>query len=102
MSLMSMRMSVGHFVTLALCWAVWRTIFSYCGLYTWQHVQSAKGVPWRVAVAGGISALLAGQVVASLWHHGHFVRVAVYFWVCAAGSALLSRVTIGLFQLHVR
>jgi exopolysaccharide biosynthesis polyprenyl glycosylphosphotransferase len=102
MALLSMRMSVGHFVTLALCWIVWRTAFSYCGLYTWQHVQSAKGVPGRVAVAAGISALVAGQVVASLWHHGHFARVAAYFWVSAAASALLLRVTVGLFQLHVR
>jgi exopolysaccharide biosynthesis polyprenyl glycosylphosphotransferase len=102
MSLMSMRMSVGHFVTLALCWIVWRTIFSYCGLYTWQHVQSAKGVPGRVALAAGVSALVAGEVVASFWHHGHFARVAGYFWVAASGGALLSRVTICLFQIHVR
>ena len=102
MALLSMRMSLGHFVTLALCWIVWRTTYSYCGLYTWQHVQSAKGVPWRVAVATGISALVAGQVVGSFWHHGYRARVAAYFWVFATCSALLSRVAIGLFQLHVR
>ena len=31
MTLLSIRMSVGHFVMLALCWMVWRRIFIYCG-----------------------------------------------------------------------
>jgi exopolysaccharide biosynthesis polyprenyl glycosylphosphotransferase len=100
--LLSIRMSVGHFVVLALCWIVWRTIFSYCGLYTWRHVQSAQGVPGRVLLATGLSALLSGQVIASMWHHGHFLRVAGYFWIAATGGALLSRVAVCLFHLYVR
>ena len=74
----------------------------YCGLYTWRHVQSAQGVPGRVVLATGLSALIGGQVIASLWHHGHFLRVAVYFWIAATAGALLSRVAICLFHLYVR
>jgi exopolysaccharide biosynthesis polyprenyl glycosylphosphotransferase len=101
-ALLSMRMSIGHFVVLALCWLVWRTIFSYCGLYTWRHVQSAQGVPGRVVLATALSALIGGQVIASLWHHGHFLRMTVYFWMAATAGALLSRVAICLFHLYVR
>jgi hypothetical protein len=101
-SLLSIRISLGHFAALALCWMVWRTIFSYCGLYTWQHVQSAKGVPGRVALATGISSLVASEIVAKMWHHGHFARVAIYFWIIATAVALLSRVLICLFHLYVR
>jgi exopolysaccharide biosynthesis polyprenyl glycosylphosphotransferase len=101
-ALLSMRMSVGHFVVLALCWFVWRTIFTYCGLYTWRHVQSAQGVAGRVVLAAGLSAVVSGQVIASMWHHGHFLRMAVYFWIAASGGALLSRVAICLFHLYVR
>lgn len=102
MVLLSARMSIGHFAVLALCWVVWRTIFSYCGLYTWQHVQSANGLPARVALATGLCALVSAQVVATMWHHGHFLRNAVSFWIAAMGGALLSRVAIGLVQLYVR
>jgi exopolysaccharide biosynthesis polyprenyl glycosylphosphotransferase len=101
-ALLSVRMSIGHFAVIALCWMVWRTIFSYCGLYTWQHVQSANGVPGRVALASGVSALVAGEVVGAMWHHGHFLRATVYFWIAATGGALLSRVAICLFHLYVR
>jgi exopolysaccharide biosynthesis polyprenyl glycosylphosphotransferase len=100
--LLSIRLSVGHFAVVALCWIVWRTIFSYCGLYTWQHVQSANGVPGRVALASGLSALVAGEVVGAMWHHGHFFRVAVYFWIAATSGAILSRVAVCLFHLYVR
>ena len=102
MSLLSMRISVGHFAVLALCWVVWRMIYSYCGLYTWQHVQTANGLPARIALATGLSALVAGEVVAALWHHGHFVRTATRFWIAATAAALLTRVVIGLIQLYVR
>ena len=101
-SLLSIRVSVGHFAVLAVCCIVWRTIFSYCGLYTWQHVQSANEVPGRVALATGISSLVAGEIVSARWHHGHFVRVAIYFWIVSTGVALLSRVAICLFHLYVR
>jgi exopolysaccharide biosynthesis polyprenyl glycosylphosphotransferase len=101
-ALLSVRLSVGHFAVIALCWMVWRTIFSYCGLYTWQHVQSASGVPGRVALAAGISGLIAGEVVATFWHHGHFSSVALIFWIVVTGEALLLRVAICLFQLYIR
>jgi exopolysaccharide biosynthesis polyprenyl glycosylphosphotransferase len=101
-ALLSIRISVGHFAVIALCWILWRTIFSYCGLYTWRHVQSANGVPGRVALAAGVSALVAADVVASMWHHGHFLHVAGYFWIAATGGTLLSRVAICLFSLYVR
>jgi|HubBroStandDraft_1064217.scaffolds.fasta_scaffold19634_3 exopolysaccharide biosynthesis polyprenyl glycosylphosphotransferase len=102
MALLSARISVGHFAMIAVCWMVWRTIFSYCGLYTWQHIQSAIGVPGRVAVATGISAMVAGEVVAWMWHHGHALRIAVAFWIVATAGTLTSRVVICLFQLYVR
>jgi exopolysaccharide biosynthesis polyprenyl glycosylphosphotransferase len=102
MALLSARMSVGHFAVLALCWVAWRIFFSYCGLYTWQRVQSAAGVPARVALATGLCALISGEVVASSWHHGQFLRVTVSFWIAAMSGALLLRVTIGLIQIYVR
>jgi|HubBroStandDraft_5_1064220.scaffolds.fasta_scaffold02496_2 exopolysaccharide biosynthesis polyprenyl glycosylphosphotransferase len=101
-ALLSMRMSVGHFAVLALCWVVWRFIFSYCGLYTWQHNQSAPGVLGRVVLATSLSACVAGDVIASQWHHGHFVEITLYAWIAAAFWALMSRVAIGLFHLYVR
>jgi exopolysaccharide biosynthesis polyprenyl glycosylphosphotransferase len=99
---LSIRMSIGHFAVVALCWMAWRTIFSYCGLYTWQHVQTANEVPGRVALASGVSALAVGEVIGALWHHGHFLRFAVCFWIAATGGALLTRVAICLFHLHIR
>jgi exopolysaccharide biosynthesis polyprenyl glycosylphosphotransferase len=101
-ALLSVRISVGHFGVIAMCCMVWRTIFTYCGLYTWRHVQRANSVPGRVALAAGVSAMVAGEVVGAMWHHGHFLRVAVFFWIAATGGALLSRVTICVFQLYVR
>jgi exopolysaccharide biosynthesis polyprenyl glycosylphosphotransferase len=101
-ALLSIRISVGHFAVVALCCVMWRTIFAYCGLYTWQHVQSARSVPGRVALATGAAALLAGKVVSNMWHHGHFARVAIEFWIATTAGALLSRIAICLFQLYVR
>jgi exopolysaccharide biosynthesis polyprenyl glycosylphosphotransferase len=100
--LLSIRMSVGHFAVVVICSMIWRTIFSYCGLYTWQHVQSANGIPGRVALASGLAALVAGEVVGGMWHHGHFLRVTIYFWIAATGGALLLRAGIWLFQMFVR
>ena len=102
MALLSARMSVGHFAVLALCWVVWRTLFSYCGLYTWQHVRSAAGLPARVSLATGLCAVVSGEVVATAWHHGQFLRVAASFWIAAMGGALLLRVSIGLIQIYIR
>jgi len=101
-ALLSVRLTVGHFAEIAVCWIIWRTIFSYCGLYTWRHVQRANGVPGRVALAAGISACVAAEVVASIWHHGHAIRVAIFFWAAAMGGALLSRGVVCLFQIYVR
>jgi exopolysaccharide biosynthesis polyprenyl glycosylphosphotransferase len=102
MTLLSIRMSVGHFVALAFCWMVWRTAFTYSGLYTWQHVQSAKEVVGRVALAAGLCALVSGQVIASLWHHGHYLRNALHFWLVGTVCALVLRVAIGAFHLYLR
>jgi len=100
--LLSIRLSVGHFVEIALCWMVWRAIFYYCGLYTWRHVRRANGVLGRTVLAAGISALVAAEVVGSVWRHGHALSVAVFFWFAAAAGALLSRAAICLFHLCVR
>ena len=102
MSLLSARLSIGHFLVLAMCLMVWRTIFFYCGLYTWRHIQSAVGVLGRVTLAAGLSGVVAGEVIASQWHHGHFLRITLYFWLACTGCALLSRVAIGTFQVYVR
>jgi exopolysaccharide biosynthesis polyprenyl glycosylphosphotransferase len=101
-ALLSIRISLGHFAVIALCCVVWRTVFSYCGLYTWQHVQPARGVPGRVALATGASGLVAGEVVSSMWHHGHLAEVAIKFWIATTVGALLVRIAICLFQLYVR
>lgn len=101
-ALLSMRMSVAHFCMLAFCWMIWRSIFFYSGLYTWQHIQSAPGVVCRVLVATGLCALVEAQVIAVQWHHGHFRRVVLYAWIASAFGALLSRVSIGAFQMYVR
>jgi len=101
-TILSMRLTVGHFAEIALCWMVWRTIYYYCGLYTWQHVQRAVGVAGRVALASGVSAAVAGGVVGVMWHHGHVHQVAFFFWIAAASATLLSRLVLCLFHLYVR
>jgi len=100
--LLSARMTIGHLLVLAFCWMIWRTIFYHCGLYSWQHIQSVKGVVGRVALATCVSALVAGQVIASQWHHGHFLRISLYFWLASMGCALISRAVIASFHLYVR
>lgn len=102
MALLSIRLTVGHFAEIALCWMVWRTIYYYCGLYTWRHVQRALGVAGRVALAAGVSAVVAAGVVGSMWHHGHALDVAFFFWIAATGTTLLSRVVLCLFHLYLR
>lgn len=100
--LLSMRMSISHFCMVAFCWMIWRAIFFYCGLYTWQHIQSLVDVIARVLVATGICAIVEADVIASQWHHGHFLRVALYVWMSACVLALLSRWMIGAFQAYIR
>jgi exopolysaccharide biosynthesis polyprenyl glycosylphosphotransferase len=65
-------------------------------------VQSAAGLPARVALATGLTSLVSAQVIASSWHHGHFFRIVAIFWMTAMGSALMLRVTIGLIQMYIR
>jgi exopolysaccharide biosynthesis polyprenyl glycosylphosphotransferase len=101
-ALLSIRISIGHFAVVALCCVAWRTIFAYCGLYTWQHVQPARSVPGRVVLATGASALIAGKVVSSMWHHGHFAQVAIEFWIATTAGAIVARIAICLFHLYVR
>lgn len=100
--LLSMRMSIAHFCMVAFCWMIWRAIFFYTGLYTWQHIQSVPGVIGRVFLANGVCALVGADVIASQWHHGHFLSVALYVWLTASAFALLSRLLIGAFQAHIR
>jgi exopolysaccharide biosynthesis polyprenyl glycosylphosphotransferase len=102
MTLLSIRMSVGHFVMLGLCWMVWRSIFSYCGLYTWQHLQSVKDVILRVGLATGLCAVVSGQVIASFWHHGRFLEVTCYCWIVGACLACLTRAALEVFYLYVK
>lgn len=102
MALLSMRMSIVHFAVLALCWVIWRTVFIYCGLYTWQHLQSVQGVAGRVLMATGLCALVEAQVVATLWHHGHILLILAYAWLASALCVLVSRVAIGAFDVYVR
>ena len=101
-ALLSMRMSISHFCMMAFCWMIWRAIFFYTGLYTWQHIQSVIGVAGRVILATGVCAIVEAYVIASQWHHGHFFSVAIYTWLTAAAIALLSRWMIGAFQVYVR
>lgn len=101
-ALFSIRMSVGHFIVLAICCAVWHTIFSYCGLYTWQHIQSAKEASGRVALGVGICAPIAGEVIALYWRHGHFLAETLHFWLVGTCCALFSRAGIATYQQYVR
>jgi exopolysaccharide biosynthesis polyprenyl glycosylphosphotransferase len=102
LAMLSLRITIGHFIVLALCWVAWRLFYSYCGLYTWQHVQSAKGVLGRVLLAAGLSSLVGGQVIAILWHNGHPFRFTLYFWTVAACSTLMGRAALGAFHTYVR
>ena len=87
---------------LAFCWMIWRAIFFYCGLYTWQHIRSVPSVAGRVLLAAGICALVEAQVIAAQWHHGYFLRILLYGWIVSGLCALLSRVVIGAFHAYVR
>ncbi len=100
--LLSMRISVGHCVVLAACWAFWRTVFYYCGLYSWQHNQSAPGVVGRVFLATGPCALFSAWVIASQWHHGNLLHFMFNIWVVSALFVVLSRMSIGAIQAYVR
>lgn len=100
--LLAIRLSVEHFIVLVMCWTIWRAISSYCGLYAWQTVRSLEGVAGRLILATGLCALVAASVIATLWHHGHFWRSAVVFWILTNSGALFLRVLIGGFKLQIR
>lgn len=102
LSFLSVRISVGHVCVLVVCAVFWRMIFSYCGLYTWKHVQSAREVPGRVVLATVLAALVAGQAISIVWHHGHVMRETVLFWLIATAGTLLVRIVLGLFSLYLR
>lgn len=101
-ALLSMRISVGHFGVLALCWLIWHSIYSFCGVYAWQQVWSAWDIVARVALATGCSALVAGQVVAAEWHHDNFLQNAIYFWFIGVSCLLTLRAAIAGFHIYVR
>jgi exopolysaccharide biosynthesis polyprenyl glycosylphosphotransferase len=101
-TLLSMRVSIGHFVMLALCCVAWNAVFSFCGLYEWQHVRSALDLFGRVVLATGCSALIGGQVIASEWHHGHLLRNAVSFWLIGGVCLLALRAVLAGFHVYVR
>lgn len=100
--LLSMRMSIAHFCMLAFCWTVWRAAFYYCGLYTWQHLQTFFSVAGRVVLATGVCALVESQVIAIQWHHGHYLQVLLYAWIACAAGALLFRLSLGIFHAYVK
>lgn len=102
LALLSMRMSIAHFCVLAFCWMLWRAVFFYCGLYTWQHIQTVPGVALRVLAATGICALVQAQAIAVQWHHGHYFQLLLYVWIASTCGVLLSRLVIGLFHAFVR
>ncbi len=100
--LLAIRLSVEHFIVLTMCWIVWRTTFSYCGLYNRQHIRSLEGLVGRLLLSTGVCAAIAGAVISASWHHGHFWRNTLLFWMAANSSALSLRVTIVVFQLYIR
>ena len=101
-TLLSMKMSLGHFALLALCWVAWHIVFSFCGLYVWQQLGSVWDIARRVALATGCSAIIAGQVIATEWHHGNFLRNGICFWLLGGASLFALRVLIAGFHLYVR
>jgi exopolysaccharide biosynthesis polyprenyl glycosylphosphotransferase len=102
LDLLAIRMSVQHFVLLVMCWIIWRTIFWYCDLYTWQHARSAEGIAGRLTLATGLSAILSGWVVAVSWGHGHLLRNTALFWLAAFCSLAMARALLAAFSMYVR
>ncbi|HUA98552.1 MAG TPA: sugar transferase [Terracidiphilus sp.] len=100
--LLSMKMTIGHFVLLAFCWVLWRTIFTYCGLYAGQHIKSAGGLFGRLVLATGLAALVAGESIAFEWHHGHLLSAFFDCWLAGLLCVLLVRVAVGAFHFYAR
>jgi exopolysaccharide biosynthesis polyprenyl glycosylphosphotransferase len=100
--LLEMKLSVEHFVVLTMCWIAWRTTFSYCGLYNQQQVRSLEGLVGRLVLATGLSAVIAGAVISASWHHRHFWRNTLFFWMAANSSILSLRIGVAVFELYIR
>lgn len=102
LSVLSIRLSLGHLLVLALCWAMWWTIFRYSGLYTASHLRSAQAVAGRLILATGVCGVVSGEVIARAWHHGYLLWNALLFWLLACLSTLVLRVGIAAFQIYLR
>lgn len=100
--LLAIRLSVEHFIVLMMCWIAWRTTFSYCGLYNTRHTRSLEGLVGRLGLCTGLCAAIAGAVISASWHHGHFWRNTLLFWIAANSSTLSVRVAIVVFQSYIR
>ena len=100
--LLAMRISVEHFVVLVMLAIIWRSIFWYCDLYTWQHVRSAEGLFGRLALATGLSAGVSASAVSVLWHHGHFWRSTVLFWLISLFGVCALRCVLAAYCTYVR
>jgi exopolysaccharide biosynthesis polyprenyl glycosylphosphotransferase len=101
-NLLAIRLSVEHFIVLIVCWIIWRATFCYCGLYTWQHARTLEGVVGRLMLSTGLCSVVAGSVIATSWHHGHFWRNTFLFWLIVISGSFLLRVLVGSFQLQIR
>ncbi len=100
-ALLSMKMSINHFVVLAFCCVVWQIILSYCGLYAWQHVRTVSSIVGRLILAMAFSALIEREVIAALWHHGNFMTAAIYCWITGVCSAIVLRIIAAAFYIYV-
>lgn len=100
--LLSMRLTLAHAAALVLCAGAWRIIFAYCGVYTWQHVQSTSSLFGRVVLATGLSAAIAGGVIGRLWHHGYLLHNATTFWLIAVCGCLTLRAALAGIHQYVK
>jgi exopolysaccharide biosynthesis polyprenyl glycosylphosphotransferase len=100
--LLAIRLSVEHFVVLVMCWTIWRATLCSCGLYTWKTARSLEGTAGRLMLATSLCTVIAGAVNAAVWHHGHFWRGTLVFWLLSSSGAFFLRALIGVFQLKIR
>jgi exopolysaccharide biosynthesis polyprenyl glycosylphosphotransferase len=102
LSVLSIRLSIGHLLVLGLCWLMWWTIFRYSGLYMASHLRSLPAVGGRVILATGVCGVVSGEVIARAWHHGFLLWNALLFWLLACSSTLVLRAGIAGFQTYLR
>jgi exopolysaccharide biosynthesis polyprenyl glycosylphosphotransferase len=100
--LLAIRLSIEHFIVLLMCWTIWRAAFSYCGLYAWKTARFLEGTAGRLMLATALCAGMAGAVNAAVWHHGHFWRNTLLFWLLSNSGAFFLRAMVGGFQLQIR